>query len=371
MSKAFAIVTTSRNRFNVAGLQDYRPIGAFSFMGRYRVIDFPLSSLSNSGIDRIQVYVRKNPRSLAEHVGNGRSYNINSKKGKLQLLFTDFNEANDIYNTDIAGYMDNLKVIRRMQQPYAIITPSYYVFTQDYEELLQRHIQSGADITLLYQKVNNAKSGYHRCDVLNLNRQKGVKSIEMNNGAQDDRNIFMDTFIMKKELLIELVEKAHNLSSIYTLNDIINMESDDLDIRAVQHKGYFAPITDFKSYFDAHMGLLNNEEANAMFSTENIVYTPTSDSSPTRYYPGASVKNCIISNSCEIKGTLENCVIGRNVNIGKGAVLKNCVVLANATIGDGVVMENQVIDKWAQLIHVKELIAPPEDPGYIRRDDIL
>jgi glucose-1-phosphate adenylyltransferase len=267
--------------------------------------------------------------------------------------------------------MNNMKVIRRMRQPYVIITPSYYVFTQDYEDLLQKHIESGADITLLYQKVNNAKSGYHRCDILNLNRQRGVKSIEINNGAQDDRNIFMDTFIMKRDLLVELVEKANSLSSIYTLTNIINLESDNLDIRAVQHKGYFATITDFKSYFDAHMGLLNNPEANAMFESEDIVYSPTSDSSPTRYYPGASVRNCIISNSCEIKGSLENCVLGRNVIIGKGAVLKNCVVLAHAIIGDGVVMENQVVDKWAQLINVKELIAPPEDPGYIRRDDIL
>ena len=88
MYSAFGIVNSSPRNILVEGLQDYRPIGAFSFLGRYRVIDFPISNLSNSDIDRIQVYMDNNkPRSLIEHVGTGRHYNINSKSGHLQLLF--------------------------------------------------------------------------------------------------------------------------------------------------------------------------------------------------------------------------------------------------------------------------------------------
>ena len=79
MAKAFGIINSCGNHIWVEGLQQYRPIGAFSFLGRYRVIDFPISNMSNSGIDRIQVYVRRKPRSLVEHIGTGRHYNINSK----------------------------------------------------------------------------------------------------------------------------------------------------------------------------------------------------------------------------------------------------------------------------------------------------
>ena len=99
MARAFGIVTSSGTHIKVEGMQDYRPIGAFSFLGRYRAIDFPISNMSNSGIDRIQVYVRRKPRSLAEHLGTGRHYNINSKRGKLQLLFSENNAENNIYNT--------------------------------------------------------------------------------------------------------------------------------------------------------------------------------------------------------------------------------------------------------------------------------
>ena len=81
MSKALGIVNFSGNHIWVKGMEEYRPIGAFSFLGRYRVIDFPISNMSNSGIDRIQVYIRRKPRSLVEHLGTGRHYNINSKRG--------------------------------------------------------------------------------------------------------------------------------------------------------------------------------------------------------------------------------------------------------------------------------------------------
>ena len=151
MARAFGIVTSSGTHIKVEGLQQYRPIGAFSFLGRYRVIDFPISNMSNSGIDRIQVYVRTKPRSLAEHLGTGRHYNINSKRGKLQLMFAQNSSENDVYNTDIASFYENIEFIERMHEPYVIIAPSYMVYAEDYRELLQR--MSG-EYVILTEKIN-------------------------------------------------------------------------------------------------------------------------------------------------------------------------------------------------------------------------
>ncbi len=371
MAKAFGIITSSETHIKVEGMQAYRPIGAFSFLGRYRVIDFPISNMSNSGIDRIQVYVRKKPRSLAEHLGTGRHYNINSKRGKLQLLFPETSSENDIYNTDIAAFMENIEIIERMHQPYVVIAPNYMVYSMNYDNLLQAHIDSGADITLLYHSVDNAREAFLNCDILNLNKQKGVESIEKNRGSAKNRNIFMDTYVMKKELFVELVRKAKKISSMYTLPQIVSLSCSDLDIRGVAHRGYFASITDFKSYYDANISLIDFKEAQNLFDEEWPIYTRTNDSCPTQYFEDADVKNSVVSNGCLIEGTIENSVIGRGCIIKKGAVVKNSVVLANAVIGEGVHVENQVVDKWAQIIHAKEVIAEPQHPGYIRRDDTL
>ncbi len=371
MAEAFGIVTSFGNRFKVEGLQDYRPIAAFSFLGRYRLIDFPISNLSNSGIDRIQVYVSQNPRSLAEHLGTGAHYNINSKRGKLQLLFNQDSKVNDIYNTDVSAFMDNLAIIERTHQEYVILTPGYMVFKQDYDKLLQQHVESGADVTLLYHKVNNAKSAYRACNVIQLNRQKGVKTIEVNAGTSDECNIFMDTYVMKKTLFIDLLKKAVKKSAIYTLAEILNDENDDLDIRGVAHKGYFAAITDFQSYYEANLELLNFDLTNELFYENWPFYTQTTDACPTRYFDSASVTNSMMANGCIIKGTVENSVIGRGVTIEEGAYVKNSIILGHSTIAKGVHLDCQVVDKWAQIKNVKELIATPERPGYIRRDDII
>ena len=371
MARAFGIVTSSGTHIKVEGMQDYRPIGAFSFLGRYRAIDFPISNMSNSGIDRIQVYVRRKPRSLAEHLGTGRHYNINSKRGKLQLLFSENNAENNIYNTDIAAFSENLEFIERMREPYVIIAPSYMVYAADYAPLLDAHIESGADITLLYHSVDNAREAFLNCDVLNLNKQKGVLSLEPNHGNAKNRNIFMDTYVMRKDLFMELVKKGRKISSMFTLNDIVNMACSELDVRGVSHRGFFASITDFKSYYNANLSLIDMKNAVTLFEKNWPIYTRTNDSCPTKYYEGASVKSSVISNGCLIEGTVENSVIGRGCVIKKGAVIKNSVILPGVVIGEDARIEAQVVDKSARIVHAKELIADPEKPGYVRRNDTL
>ena len=159
MSRAFGIVNFAGNHIGVDGMTVYRPIGAFSFLGRYRVIDFPISNMTNSGIDHIHVYIRRKPRSLVEHLGTGRHYNLNSKRGKLLTLFSEYNGENDVYNTDIAAYRENLECIENAPYPYVILAPSYMVYSQNFDTLLQNHIDSGADITLLYHRISLKRTG--------------------------------------------------------------------------------------------------------------------------------------------------------------------------------------------------------------------
>ena len=374
MYKAFGIINPSSRNLWVDGLQNYRPIGAFSFLGRYRVIDFPISNMSNSNIDRIQVYINSKPRSLVEHLGTGRHYNINSKSGKLQILFTETDAGNDIYNTDISGYLQNIECIKRMHHPYVVIAPSYMVYSQDFSELINTHVASGADITMLYHQVDDAKQSCLNCNIANLNRQKGVLSIERNHGNKTKAAISMDTYVMKTELLIELIYQAAETSSMYTLSNIINARcqgENALDVRGVAHKGYFAAINDFDAYYKANMELIDIKTANTLFLSNWPIYTRTNNSSPTHYYATANIRNSVISNGCIIEGSVENSIVGRGVVIKKGAQIKNSIVLAGAVISEDTIIENEVVDKRAKILHAKELIGKPDKPGYVRREDTL
>ena len=372
MEQAFGIITSASKLTRVEEMEKYRPVGAFSILGRYRVIDFPISNMSNSDIDRIHVYIGdNNPRSLVEHVGTGRHYNINSKHGKVQMLFSDSARKDNLYNTDINAFQENIEIIQRMPQPYVVITPSYMVFRQDFNALLQTHLESGADITLLYHKTDDARENFLNTYVVNLNKQKGVLSLERNSGTAKEKNIFMDTYIMKKDLFLDLISKAKKVSSIYQLVQIVNDSCNDLDIRGVAHRGFFAAITDFRSYYKAQMEMLDYNVAKVLFENNWPIYTRTTDSCPTKYVDGAKVTNSFVSNGCLVEGTIENSIIGRGVTVSRGAVIRNSVILAYSVIGEDVTVENQVIDKWAKITHVKELMSTPENPGYVYRDDII
>lgn len=369
MCNAFGIVNYEGQNVHVKGMQDYRPISAFSFLGRYRLVDFPISNLSNSGVNQIKVFVKSNPRSLLEHLGTGRHYNINSKRGKLHILPAKNADENDFYGNDINSYMYNMQAIEEVNYPYVIMTPSHMVFRQDYSALLDAHIASNADITMLYQNVDNAKESFINCDTLELNKQKGILAIEKNRGNSKTRTVSLETYIMSKDLFIELVKKAANVSSLYWFRDIVNDQCCELDIRGIAHRGFVACINDFKSYYKANMDLLDYDKAMDLFNSDWPIYTRTNDSCPTQYYSDVNVSNSMISNGCLVEGDIINSVIGRGAVIKKGAVIKNSVILPGAIIGEDVHIENVVVDKQAKINRKKDLIGLPEQPLYVKRND--
>ena len=371
MNTAFGIIQPSRRDFYIEGMGDFRTIGAFSFMGRYRLIDFPISNMTNSEIEQIQVYIKRKPMTMVEHLGSGRHYNINSKRGKLHLLFSQSTSEHDIYNTDIASYVDNMQSILDMNQQYVIIAPSYMIYRADYSELLDQHVESGADVTLLYHTVDNAKDAFLNCNTLTLNKQKGLLSIDQNHGTAKNRNILMDTYILKKDLFIDLVKRAKKTSSLYTLADILNDSRNDLDIRGVSHRGFFACINNLQSYYEANLSLINSDLVSDLFKEDWPIYTKTNDSCPTRYFETAKVTSSVISNGCQIEGTVINSVIGRDCIIKKDTVVKDSIVLAGAVIEEGVHVEKYIIDKRAHLTHIKDLSAPCDSIGYVRKGDVL
>ena len=160
-------------------------------------------------------------------------------------------------------------MIERVHRPICgSLLPSYMVYAANYDTLLRFHIDSGA-ISLFYiTLLITPRKLFSTVNILSLNKQKGVESIEKNRGSAKNRNIFMDTYIMKKDLFVELIHKAKKMSSMITLPQIVNASCSELDIRGVAHRGYFASITDFKSYFDANMSLIDLKNSLNLFNPE-------------------------------------------------------------------------------------------------------
>ena len=233
MCNALGIITYNDSSVYVEGMQKYRPIAGFSFLGRYRLVDFAISNMSNSGIDDIQIYVNGNPRSLIDHIGTGRHYNINSKHGHLSLVPVYSEGGTSRFTTDVSCYAENIHTVMENHNDYVVIAPVNMLYKGNYEELLKQHIESGAEVSVLYQHVDNAKENYIGCDVLQMNKQRGVLSIDQNLGNYKSRYLSLQTYIMSKEIFKTLVEEAQETSSMYWFKDILNDKCVDMDLSLI------------------------------------------------------------------------------------------------------------------------------------------
>ena len=371
MCNALGIVTSNDPNVYVRGLQKYRPIAAFNFIGRYRLVDFPLSNMANSGIHDIKVFVNGNPRSLIDHIGSGRQYNINSKHGKIELIPLYREDGSVKYVSDVQSYYDQLYSIEQNNNDYVIIAPVNMIYMANYADLLDQHMESGAEITMLYQNVDNAKDHYINCDVIQMNRQKGVLSIESNLGNYKNRQLSLQTYIMSKEIFVSLVKEATKVSSMYWFKDIVNDHCKDMDIRGVNFRGGVYCINDLKSYFDSNMAILDEANMREFSNPKWPAYTRTNDSAPAIYLNGGSAVGSFVSNSCEVHGQIVNSIVGRACKIGKNSVVENCLIMPGVTIGDNAVLKNVIVDKYAKIVKKKDLAGTEEEPLYIgRRENI-
>lgn len=370
MSKSiFGIINSCDRSSRINGLEEYRPIGAFTFGGRYRVIDFIISNMSNSGINQIQIFTGSNPLSLTDHIGTGRQYNINSKRGRIHTFFSKHATSYNLYNTAISCFIDNLPYIANMPQEYVLVAPAYMIYIQDYQSLLDQHIESGADITFLYQSVDTAKEDFLYNLTIEMDKNKRVTDIQMNPGTAKNRNIMMDTCIMKKSLFVSLVESAIKTSSLYSLYNIIDDNLSKLNVVGVPHRGYFVSINDFNSYYKANLGVIDTATTNDLFRDDWTIYTQTTDAPPTKYLENADVKRSVIANGGIIKGSVENSIIGREVTVEPGAIIRNSIIMSDTYIGKDVHVENQIVDKHVVIDKIKQVVSDPSCPGYIKKSD--
>lgn len=369
MSKVMGILNFEPSYVYVKGLEDFRPISATSFLGRYRVTDFMLSNFTNSGIDSIKVYIKNRPRSIVEHITR-TSYNINSKKGKIHLLHgeDDFSN-NDMFNVDIRAFKTYMEFIDIESPSYVVIAPSHFIFIQDFSELLDYHIKSKNDITVLYQSVKNADTSFLMGDVLNFGSNKRINEFNKNRGKYKNGNVSLETYVMSTLTFKQLVEEASATSSLYSLSDIIADNVRVLKIGAYRHHGYCACISTLRSYYEANMEIKKETQLKKMINEDWPIYTMTNDSCPTLYKPGAKVSGSLVANGCQIEGTVINSVIGRNVIIKAGAVVKDSIVITDSFIDKGVKLENAVVDRLSIVTHIKDLRGTKEDPIYIKRGD--
>lgn len=346
-----------------------RLMASIPFAGRYRMIDFILSSMVSSGIDNISIIVRNNYHSLMDHLGSGREWDLTRKNGGLTIIPPFAEKTVKMYNGRVQALASILELLRDQKEEYVVMSDANIAVNFDFSAMLQAHIESGADVTVAYKEEELADS-LKNLDImkedffytLSLEGDR-VKKIYVNSEESGLQNLSMNIYILKRELLIDLVHTAFVRGYVYFERDILAHRLDKLNVKAYRFDGYLARITDMKSYFDENMKLLEDENLDALFAP-NPIYTKIRDDNPTRYINGSKVKNVMAADGCIIEGEVENSILFRGVKIAKGAKVRNCVLMQDTVVGEGSSLEYVITDKNVTISADKEIKGTNTFPVY-------
>lgn len=357
----------------VPELVSERLMASIPFASRYRLVDFLLSSMVNCGIDNISFIVKRNYHSLMDHLGAGREWDLTRKNGGLNIIPPFAQKTVNIYNGRVEAIASILDYLNRQKEKYVIMADTNIAVNFDFNAFLQKHIDSGADITIAYTKEEIPKAfidiDMTKKDLyytLDLDDNDKVKQIIVNNKDKGEQNMSMNIYVMERKLLIDQIREAYVNGQTYFERDIVSPQLDKLDVRAYQHAGYYARILDVKSYFAENMRLLKEENVNALFSP-STVYTKIRDDNPTRYATGAHAKNVMVADGCVIEGEVENSILFRGVKVGKGAKVRNCVLMQDTVIETGASVEYMITDKNVTVSSYKELKGTESFPVFVEK----
>ena len=336
-----------------------RLMASIPFAGRYRMIDFILSSMVNSGIDNVSIIVRQNYHSLMDHLGSGREWDLTRKNGGLNIV-PPFAEKNvKIYNGRVEALASVLSFLQHQKEKYVVMSDANIAVNFDFSAFLDAHIQSGADVTVAYTEEELPESAlkaetdnkalYYTLD-LEKNR---VNNIKINSRSSGIQNFSMNIYAIERELLIDQIRQASVRGYVYYERDILSPHLVTLNVQGYKYEGYTARISDMGSYFKENMKMLDDANVDALFA--DPIYTKIRDDNPTRYIPGSTVKNIMAADGCVIEGEVENSILFRGVKIRKGAKVKNCVLMQDTVVESGADIQYVISDKNVVISEGKEL----------------
>ena len=351
MKNVMGIIYTNKDDLSLRELTNQRSVAALPLAGRYRVVDFVLSSMVNSGVRNVGVIMQRNYRSLMDHLGSGKEWDLHTRNNGLFLLppFVT-QETGGEYLGVLDALRANFDYLRRSTQKLAILTNSNMVFNMNFEPMIRQHEQTDADITLLYTKVRRdmelSSASKHTHAFLNVGKDGRISDMEVNPNAANYDTMYMNVLLIKRTLLMHLVDGAAAHGEHDINRELIQpaIKSGSLKVYGYEFKGYYRRIETIKSYFRCNMDLLDYNVRQELFK-KSPVYTKTRDDVPAVYREGNNVKNSLVADGCVIEGSVENCVLFRGVHIGRNASVKNAIIMQDSEIEDSVELENVILDK--------------------------
>ena len=343
MERVMGLIAANCSSEALGTLTDQRTISSLPFGGRYRLIDFPLSNMVNSGIGTVGLVMPYKYRSIIDHVGAGKEWGLDRKIGGLYILPGSVFGVNTMdHRFLIRDIRRNQVFLQRSEKQYVLCAGTNCINSVDYGKLLKNHIDSGSEITLMVKTCTREDP-----NLLNV-RTIGSEVRAFESGVQPGDLAFAGSFLIDHDLLMRLL-RWYRAVDYQDFFETIAGDLDKIRVRVCEIDGYYHGIHTVPDYFRASMDLLKHEVRQELFSAEWPVTTKILDTVPTKYSRGCRVENALIPAGCEIRGTVKNSILFRGVLVEEGAVVENSVIMQNCVIRKGAGVENAILDRYNEI----------------------
>ncbi len=327
-------------------LTEYTAKPAVSFGGKYRIIDFPLSNCVNSGIYTVGVLTQYQPLALNEYIGNGQPWDLDRiQSGVTVLPPYQGKKGGDFYQGTANAIYQNLDFIKRYQPKHVLILSGDHIYKMDYSKMISRHVESGADCTIAVLDVPLEEAS--RFGIMTTDENMRITEFEEKPKKPKSTLASMGIYVFSTDVLIKYLEADNEdpkSSKDFGKNVIPAMLKDGVKLYAHPFSGYWKDVGTIKSLWEANMDLLGKSPVFDIYDREWRIFSRSKARPPHHTGPNGIIHNSIVTEGCEILGTVENSVISDGVTVEEGAVVRNSVIMSDTRICAGALVDYAMID---------------------------
>lgn len=371
--KTMGVIFSNIHDKDIAELTANRTLASVPFGGRYRLIDFVLSNMVNSGITKVGVITKTNYQSLMDHVGSGKHWDLSRKNGGLMVL-PPYGAGTDQtpYHSRFQAIRNIVTFLRRSDEEYVVMSDCDNVCNINFAEIVQFHIDNHADMTVVVHKKNLDKATPKMRTLLEYGADKRVTKVLNTHKATGNRNVYTNMMVCNRKFLLHLIDESEETGYSSFSRDVLVRGIKEYRIFAYEQTGYFASIDSMADYYRHSLELLDKTTRDLLFAASGAsIYTKVRDSAPCRLCSTSAVSNSMIADGCVIEGEVSGSILFRGVKVAKGAVIRNSIIFQDTTVGEGSQLNCVIADKQAVILDHRLLSGHETHPYFIAKNCII
>ena len=360
------------NDASLGELTNKRTMASLPFGGRYRQVDFALSNLSCAGIKHIGIISRHSYQSLMNHVGDGEEWGLELEEGGLEFLTPFAHSTVGTYRGKLESINNALDFLEYGdEEDYVIMIDSAILSNIDLNKVLESHIASGKDVTVVTKK--GITNGDKKID-LGLAVENGeVTEMVVDYNADEKYQASMDIFVVGKKWLIQSVKAMVARDKFHIDRDLVmgGWRRGLVSINVYEHDGVALFNESVEEYFNNSLSLICKNVRADLFSANHPIYTKVRDRVPTYYGENSEVEDCLLADGCMVDGKIENSILFRQVTVEKDAEIEDCIIMNDTVIGEGAKLKYVILDKNVTVSAGAKLYGTKKSPVYIKRGETV